>query len=43
MQRTKDCPLDCNLAEITPIRDLPGQFGACAQQCETSLLLTSEI
>ena len=34
MQRIEDCPLDCNLAEITPIRDLPGQFGACAQQCE---------
>ena len=30
--------LDCNFAEITPTGDLPGQFGACAQQCETSLL-----
>ena len=32
------CTRDCNLAEITPIRDLPEQFCACAQQCETSLL-----
>ena len=23
MQRIEACPLDCNLAEITPIRDLP--------------------
>ena len=27
MQRTEECPLDCNLAEIC--RYLPGQFGAC--------------
>ena len=32
------CLLDYNLDEITPIRDLPGHFGTCAQQCETSLL-----
>ena len=38
MQRIEDCPLDFNLVEITPIRDLPGQFGACAQQCESGLL-----
>ena len=38
MQPFEDCPLDCYLAETTPIQDLPGQFGACAQQCETSLL-----
>ena len=38
MQRIKDCRLDCNLVEITPIRDLLGQFGACAQQYESGLL-----
>ena len=38
MQRIEDCPLDCTLAEITPIQDLPGQLGACAQQCESGLL-----
>ena len=37
-QHIEDCPFDCNLAEITLIRDLPGQFGACAQQCESGLL-----
>ena len=41
MQRIEDCPLDCNLAEIMPIQDLPGQFGACAQQCESGLLIRS--
>ena len=30
--------LDFNLAEVTPIRDLPGQFGTCAQQCESGQL-----
>ena len=38
MQRIEDWTLDFNLAEITQIRDLPGQFGACAQQCENGLL-----
>ena len=41
MQSIEDCPLDCNLTEMTPILDLPGQFGACTQQCETSLFLGS--
>ena len=36
-QRIEECPLDCNLTEITPIQDLPGQVGSCAQQSETSL------
>ena len=43
MQRIDDCPLECNLAEITQIRDLPGQFGACAQQCESGLLLYTNL
>ena len=38
MQRIEDCPVDCDLAEITPIRNLPGKFRACAQLCETSTL-----
>ena len=39
MQCIENCPLDCNLAEITPNRVLPGQFGACAQQCESGLMV----
>ena len=39
MKCIEDDLLDCNLAEITPIRDLSEQFGACAQQFETSVLL----
>ena len=39
VQRIDDCSLDCNLAEITSIRDLPGQFGACAQNVKPVYLI----
>ena len=42
IQIYEDCPLDCNLTEITQIQVLPGQFGTCTQQCETSLLIYQE-